>query len=448
MQPKYTHLLDDEDVRRWHENLAAKSLVTAGVYLRGLGLYCEKNDTTPREILEKARRDGKAFRDGFSDFVRALEREGKAGSYIVRFKKVLRSWLAYNGVQEKLKVNIRGEGETPTIAEERVPSHEEMAKILRKASSRARVSVSLMAFGGLRPESLGNFNGTDGLRLKDLPELELKPGSVGFLKMPTMLVIRRSLSKAGHQYFVFLPREATVYIREHLEERLRRGERLTGESPLLGLDPRGVRRNSFMRSSLVSRDIREAIRGAGFTWRPYILRAYCATAFDIAEAKGLISHPWRQFFMGHKGDIEARYSTNKGRLPPEMVEEMRAAYARCEPLLSTMAQPLEQSTVVKEAKLEALKSIAKSLLGIDLVEVKVARERERGRELTADEAIELFEAEIKKRREGGEDPQIIVGEPELEGYLKQGWQFVTVLPSQRILIRKELSGDRYLVQRA
>jgi len=46
---------------------------------------------------------------------------GKAGSYITRFKKTLNSWLAYNGVNVKLKVNVRGESDAPTIAGERVP---------------------------------------------------------------------------------------------------------------------------------------------------------------------------------------------------------------------------------------------------------------------------------------------------------------------------------------
>jgi len=31
---------------------------------------------------------------------------------------------------------------------------------------------------------------------------------------------------------------------------------------------------------------------------------------------------------------------------------------------------------------------------------------------------------------------MIVREEELEGHLKDGWQFVSVLPSQKILIRK------------
>jgi hypothetical protein len=181
--------------------------------------------------------------------------------------------------------------------------------------------------------------------------------------------------------------------------------------------------------------IRKYMRAAGVNKRPYVLRAYAETQLIIAESKGKISHPYLQFIAGHKGDIEARYSTNKGKLPPDMIEDMRAQYKACEPFLSTFAQPIEQASVVKEAKIEALKSIAKSLLGIDLVEVKVAKEKELGKELTLDEQIELFEDGIKKMREDT-DPQKIVSEKELEPHLKEGWEFVSVLPSQMILIRK------------
>ncbi|MBS7626977.1 hypothetical protein KEJ51_08120 [Candidatus Bathyarchaeota archaeon] len=56
---------------------------------------------------------------------------------------------------------------------------------------------------------------------------------------------------------------------------------------------------------------------AGFSWRPYVLRAYFDTNMIIAVSKGKISHLYLQFMMGHKGDIEAMYSTNKGVLPPD-----------------------------------------------------------------------------------------------------------------------------------
>jgi hypothetical protein len=367
MKAKYAHMLGDADVRRWFDNLAAKSVVTATVYLRTLGLYCELNRTDPKAILKAAKT--KAFRDHFTDFIRRMEKEGKAGSYLSRFKKVLNSWLSYNGVNVKLKVNIRGESDTPRIADERVPNKEELDRILRMATPRGRVSIALIAFSGLRPQSLGNYDGSDGIRLGDFPEAEIREDGVEFAKVPSMLVVRKSLSKARHQYFIFVPQQTITYIEEYLEERVKQGERLGKDSPLLGFDPRGVKKNKFLRTTLVTRDIREAILRAGFGWRPYVLRAYCDTNMILAESKGKISHPYLQFLMGHKGDIEARYSTNKGALPPDMIEDMRKSYRECEPFLSTATQPLEQASIVKEAKIEALKSMAKSLLGIKLVDV-------------------------------------------------------------------------------
>jgi len=434
MKAKYAHLLKDPDVKRWFENLAAKSIVTATVYLRTLGFYCELNKTDPKAILKVAK--SKAFRDDFTDFIRRMEREGKAGSYLSRFKKVLNSWLSYNGINVKLKVNIRGESDTPRIANERVPNKEELDRILRMATPRGRVSIALMAFSGLRPESIGNYDGSDGLKLGDLVEAEIRPDGIKFTRVPSMLVVRKSLSKARHQYFTFVPQQTITYIQEYLEERVKQGEELSRDSPLLGFDPRGVKKNRFLRTTLVTRDIREAILRAGFKWRPYVLRAYCDTNMIIAESKGKISHPYLQFIMGHKGDIEARYSTNKGVLPPEMIEDMRKCYKECEPFLSTATQPLEQSSIIKEAKIEALKSMAKSLLGIDLLDVKVAKERQIGRELSKDEELELYERELKKLREGKHNPQRIIHEKELEKYLAEGWQFVSVLPSRKILIKR------------
>lgn len=433
MRAKYAYLLKDEDVRRWYDNLAAKSIITATVYLRTLGYYCELNRTDPKALLKIAKT--KAFRDGFMDFVRGLEREGKAGSYIARFKKVLRSWFSFNGLDVRLKVNISREYETPTIADEKVPSKAELDKVIRMATPRARVAIALMAFSGLRPQSLGNYDGTDGIRLGDFVEAEISDEGVKFDKVPAMLVVRKGLSKIRRQYFTFVPEQTITYIKEYLERRIDSGEKLGKDTPLLGFDARGVKKNRFLRTTLVTRDIREAILRAGFRWRPYVLRAYFDTNMIIAESKGKISHPYLQFMMGHKGDIEARYSTNKGRLPPDMIEDMRKSYKECEPFLTTVVAEVEQTDVVKQAKLEALKSIAKSLLGIDLLEVKVAKERELGKELSIDEEIELFENEIKKFRENP-DPKRIVREDELEGYLAEGWDVQTVLPSGRILIRR------------
>ncbi len=178
-----------------------------------------------------------------------------------------------------------------------------------------------MAYSGLRPETLGDYEGTDCLRLSDTEGVKISSTGVEFETIPAKLRVRSNLSKARNEYFTFLGKEGLDYLTEYLGKRVLEGEKLTFNSPILQLDPkgekkRGQERNEYLRTALVARDIKKSIVNASYDWRPYVLRAYFSTALDIAESKGLISHPWRQFIMGHKGDIEARYSTNK-RLPPE-----------------------------------------------------------------------------------------------------------------------------------
>jgi hypothetical protein len=210
--------------------------------------------------------------------------------------------------------------------------------------------------------------------LKDLPELKIEDGKVNFEKIPTIVIVRPTLSKAKHKYFTFLSNEGCTYLKEYLEERIRSGEELNPLSPLISHERKATAQKKFMVTRKITHLIRQSMGRAGVYKRPYVLRAYFDTNMIIAESKGKISHPYLQFLMGHNGDIEARYSTNKGVLPPEMIEDMRKCYKECEPFLSTLAQPLEQTRFIKEAKIEALKSIAKSLLGIDLLEVKIAKE--------------------------------------------------------------------------
>lgn len=70
------------------------------------------------------------------------------------------------------------------------------------------------------------------------------------------------------------------------------------------------------------------------------------------------------------------------------------------------------------------------------MKLKLLRKKELNRELTKDGELELFENESKRLREGTHNPQRIVREDELKKYLSEGWQFISVLPSQRILIKR------------
>ena len=444
MSGKYSTIGDDPEVSRWLRNLRKGSPITAEVALRRLGRACELMSTDPKGLIRDAKSDLRNFQNSLEDLVTRLEGDGKSPGYTVGILKTLRAWLRYNDVVLTRPIKVANRNATPTIENEQVPTQGQLSRILRTSSPRVRVTEALMAFADLRPESIGNHDGTDGLMLKDLPELKIQNGKVIFEKTPTIVTVRATLSKTRCKYFTFLGEEGCTYLREYLEERIRNGESLAPETPLIGYERAKRSGNEFLSTRKITHYIRNDMRAAGVHKRPYVLRAYAETQLIIAESKGKISHPYIQFIAGHKGDIEARYSTNKGKLPPNMIEDMRTQYKACEPFLST-ASRLEQSAVVKEAQIEALKSIAKNLLGIDLLDVKVAKEKELEKELSPPEELELYESEIKKLRI---DPQKIredksryknklVREKELERYLNSGWEMVQTINS-RVLVRKRV----------
>ncbi len=429
-ESKYKELLENEEIKRWFENLKAKSYLTATVYLRGLGYYCELTGATPDTIIDDAK-SGK-LRNNFMDFVRKMEKEGKAGSYIARYKKVLRSWLGFNGLDFKLNVNIAYENRAPRVEGERIPEKSELAKILRNGSTRARVAISLLAFSGLRPETLGNAEGKDGLKLSDFPEMKIENGKVEFEKIPTMVNVRYTLSKARHTYFLFLGQEGATYLKEYLESRISEGEALKADTPLFKLDPQGRIIHEYIRTQLATRDIRNAITESGYSWRPYVLRAYFATALDNAENKGLISHPWRMFFMGHKGDIEARYSTNK-RLPPDMIEEMRTAYQKCSKFLETEEKGIKEEDYQKILRDAAIDTLT-GALGVTLDE----HQKEELRNLDSAEYQkrlgEIFKGKKADILNNGNSQKVIPFK-DVETYIEQGWEYVRDFPGSKAIVK-------------
>jgi hypothetical protein len=80
--------LKDEQVKRWNDNLARGSPVTAGVYLRRLGSFCKKRNVTPSSLLGKSEKNLKNL---LLDMVSELSKEKKAGSYIQSNLKAVKS---------------------------------------------------------------------------------------------------------------------------------------------------------------------------------------------------------------------------------------------------------------------------------------------------------------------------------------------------------------------
>jgi hypothetical protein len=421
MESEYSSLLENAKIRRWYENISRGSRVTADVYLRRLGYFCNRFKLSPERMLDL---DDEKLQDFLSDAITNLEKENYAGSYIQSLLKTIRSWLSFNRRELKVNLKIKGAEETPTLKHEKVPTKDELRKIFLSGDKRARVACVLVAHSGLRIEVLGNYLGDDGLRVRDLPEMEIKDGKVEFKKVPTLVIVRRELSKARHQYFTFLSEEGCEYLKDYLEERIRKGETVGGESPII--TPK-YEVKPFIRAINIGDIIRGAIRKAGFPWRPYVLRSYFDTQLMLAESKGLVLRDYRTFWMGHKGDIENRYTTNRQKLPEEVVEDMREAYRRSQEYL--------QTTKVESASEERIRDAFRR----QLLLIAGFRQDEIDKMDLSSIDDEEFQKMVRNRllgtvaNNGARQKVIRLGD--LEGYIAQGWEFVAQLPNERAIVK-------------
>ncbi len=363
-------LLEDPDVRRWFENLRRGSAQTARERLRVLARLGRHLQATPSELVELAENgNGTVLEDRLMDFLEGQLRAGRAASYLENYLKALRSWLEHHGLRLRRRVKLGNTRATPTLEEERIPTREELRAILSVASPRGKAVVSLLAFSGLRPGVLGDFRGMNGLRLKDLEDLNLSR-SPRFLRSPARVRVRLELSKASHAYLSFLGAEGQEHVLHYLVRRADGGEELTAESPVIrcapGYESLGKREGArnrgspFVGTTKVRGDVKAAMQRASYDGRPYVLRRYFETQLLNASWQGLVPRDWVTFWSGHKGDIEHLYVLAKG-LPDGLVEEMREAYAKAEPALSTVSLTPEGGYELQEAT-DTLASLVEKLV--------------------------------------------------------------------------------------
>jgi len=356
------------------------------------------------------------------DYVSVKEKQ-HAGSYVKSTLKAVKSWLTYCGVELKRKIKIRGADETPTLREERVPTKDELRRVFLSASKQGRVASVLVAHGGLRLESIGDYTGQDGLTIRDLPELRMQHSEAAFESVPAMVFVRPSLSKARHRYFTFLTEEACGYVKDYLEERARNGEKLSPNSAIVR--PK-VAEKQFIRTVNIGDMIRVALRGAGYPWRPYVLRSYFDTQLMLAESKGLVLRDYRMFWMGHKGDIENRYTTNKHRLPESVIEDMREAYRRSQEYLQTT-----KAEVAEEKIREAFKRQLLAVAGFS--EEEVAKHDLTN--MTDEELHNLVRQRLLGVMTDNGNRQRMIPLAEVEKYLADGWEYVAALPNQTAIVK-------------
>ena len=378
---RYGYLLKDKDIARWKHSVDSGSNITGDVYLRRLGAFCGEMGKSPQDLIKMK---DKELADLMDDYVIKREKIGNSGGYIGNTVKAVKSWLFFNGIKPSRNIKVKDADRTPTLTNERIPSQEELKRILNAGDSRERTACAIVAFTGVRIGVLGNYKGTDGLKVKDIPDLQIEGDKISFLKVPAQVNIREELSKSGKKYFTFLGQEGCMYLQNYLIERIRSGEIITQESAIITASKLAQRNKQHITTINVGDLMRNAIRNAGFTWRPYVLRAYFDSRLLLAQDERLIQRDYRSFFMGHVGDIEHRYTLNKGQLSEDLIQSMRTAYEKSTKFLETEVHGISEDEVEKKFRTQLLLMAGfseqeiqeKNLLNLTSEEItKMAREK-------------------------------------------------------------------------
>jgi hypothetical protein len=448
-------LLKAPGIQSWYDAHALRSTLSAEVNLRKLGLFLYRTRLTPVGLVELARSHPDDLRDLLIAYAAHLHERKKLDSYLAKTLKGVRDWLLFNNVDFRQFPKLRRAYQAESLARERVPTPEQLRLIMGALPPRGRVCALLMAHSGLRPGTLGNDTGTDGLTIADLPELRSVGGRVRFDPpeghSAFLIQVPSRLSKTAQGYVTFGTPEAADAILSYLGERQAAGEKLAPTSPLVALTSLGARNTegkdagAFVTTKSVVLGIRKALQSVcpeGVRWRPYVLRSYCSTQLLI----GRMDHDTREAILGHDLGVSGRYNLRK-RLADHVVEAMRTEYERAmEALLTARGAEERRST-------DAFVGLL--LQGLGLAEdTDLSQMSEKEREELAKRLSERLTSGAREAAAGNpQSPpsvpspssrssqcQRIVSLEEVPALLEQGWSAVMPLDAQRFILQAPPNG--------
>lgn len=439
--------LQDPDVNLWYEGLKEGSEQTADHYLRWLAVYCDHRGLAPNELISEFKRDNKVSQDELQRFIVGLSKQMSPNSRHLILSSV-KSWFRNSDILIARKIKTGNMNSTPTLVDERVPTQEELRSIINHANIRTRAAISLIAFAGIR------FGAISGLVLSDLADIKIENGKVVILKEPMRINVRAELSKNGMPYFTWLIKEGCDYLKSYFDS----SQTLTLDSPVIGVGENTKafghfsKKGSEMSSKTIAQAIRNTMRSAGFKARPYILRSYFATALQ----NGKVTKSRRDFYAGHKGDMEETY-TNRHSIVGKQEEEMRAEFKEsAEPELTTLVsvrdprETMRTALIVdgntpeavtqmlngmpantdwsKTTKADVYRNATKSNISFFRPDEDIRKE--------ADKQAKSRKR-LQRRFEGGSDAsQIVVSSEEAKERIADGWRWTGNLPSGEVVLER------------
>jgi hypothetical protein len=413
-------------VKRWYEARAVNSRNSADINLRNLlrSLH-DFGGLTPADLVAMEQRK---LEETMQDLVQHFLRKKLAGSTVSKYVDSIRSYLQWEDRELRRALSIPGADDSPNAEAQEIPAPDAAGALLMACDLRTAVIASLEMFSGVRPQVIGKFDASDGLMLGDLPELEIKSDKVSFAAIPTIIRVRKNLSKTRKAYVTFLGPEGCDYLLNYLRSRLAAGETLTNKSPLVSAHSGTPR---FLHRGNIQDCLRIRMRALDFKATSYILRSYFGNRMIVAETHGVLSI-YREFWMGHKGGLQTRYGLRK-ELPPDVIENMRTSYRKALPFLETRQQP-DQEDPMRRLTESILKAAGSTEEDVQKMDLDGMGEESLVQLLTDGLAKRVQQTATTAPAPKGQAKQKVVGAQELANFLEQGWTYKATVEGGQVIL--------------
>ncbi len=131
--------------------------------------------------------------------------------------------------------------------------------------------------------------------------------------------------------------------------------------------------------------------------------------------------------MGHKGDIENRYATNKQRLPDSIVEDMREAHCRSQEYLqTTKVERASEERIRQDFKRQLLRVAGFGQEEVDKMDLS---------SLSDDEFQTMVRQKLLGAMVNNGARQRVIPVANVKEHLESGWEFVSLLPNDEAVIK-------------
>jgi integrase len=413
-----------------------KSIYTIKQYCQAIRIFTYYLKVENPDVALETVKASDVFKivDGFIDYL-AKERKFAPKTICESFYG-LKYWLETNNIDIEILQKVVLPKSTIVLTEDRIPTREELHTIMDFANIRDKALIEIAVSSGLRIRTISTLKWKD-LTLNPYTLIEQESSE----PIPAMIKIEPLTGrKTTKKYFTFITPECKKALIKYKEWRERKGEQITPDSRLIasvyGEGQEKYFKNKQFGDPITTNTIfviwQRLLAKAGLNKKSYkmnelhfhVLRKY----FKTQCVNSGIKSNYIEFWLGHKGEyLDNSYF--RATLQNHLME-----YQKAIPNLSIYETPtISELDRRKQQVTDLLGLIPLSQEDRELIKLKIQKAS------TQKELEDVLTETTREKLESikSHDCQKIISEIELQQWLTQGYRFIAVLPSGKILISNE-----------